>query len=177
MTFIDLKKAFDTVDHLILLQKLRVYGVEGKDYLWYLSYLKNRKQCCKVTGRVSNLDDIRYGVPQGSCLGLLLFLIYINDLPLSFKFQKVNLYADDTIISVSTNYIYIIKNAVNEDLMLLKTRLNENKLALNVTKSQSLLIGSRYRIKALERPDGTKLLLSIGEDLISSVADTKCLGF
>ena len=155
---------------------MRVYGIEGKEYLWYLSYLKNRKQFCKVTGRISNLDDIKYGVPQGSCLGLLLFLVYINDLPLSLKFQKVNLYADDTIISFSTNYIYIIKNAVNEDLMLLKTWLNENKLSLNVTKIQSLLIGSRYRIKALERPDGTKLLLSIGEELMSSVADAKYLG-
>ena len=150
ITFIDRKKAFDTVDHLILLQKLRVDGIEGKEYLWYLSYLKNRKQFCKVTGRVSNLDDIKYGVPQGSCLDLLLFMIYINDLPLSLKFQKMNLYADDTIISFSSNYIYIIKNAVNEDLMLLKTWLNENKLSLNVTKIQSLLIGSRYRIKALE---------------------------
>ena len=156
---------------------MRVYGIEGKEYLWYLSYLKNRKQFCKVTGRISNLDDIKYGVPQGSCLGLLLFLVYINDLPLSLKFQKVNFYADDTIISFSTNYIYIIKNAVNEDLMLLKTWLNENKLSLNVTKIQSLLIGSRYRIKALERPDGTKLLLSIGEELMSSVADAKYLGF
>ena len=176
VTFIDLKKAFDTVDHQILLQKIRVYGIEGKEYHWFLSYLKNRKQCCKVNGRVSNLDDIKYGVPQGSCLGPLLFLIYINDLPLSLKFSKVNMYADDAIISFSANSIYTINNAVNEYLMLLKTWLDENKPSLNVTKTQSLLIGSRYRIKALERPDSTKLSLSIGEELISSVAETKYLG-
>ena len=105
VTFIDLKKAFDTVDHQILLQKLRVYGIEGEEYLWFLSYLKNRKQCCKVNGRVSHLDDIKYGVPQGSCLGPLLFLIYINDLPLSLKFSKVNMYADDTFISFFANSI------------------------------------------------------------------------
>ena len=102
--------------------------------------------------------------------------MYINDLPLSLKFSKVNMYADDTIIFFSANSIYTINNAVNEDLMLLKTWLDEDKLSLNVTKTQSLLIGSRYRIKALERPDSTKLSLSIGEELISSVADTKYLG-
>ena len=144
VTFIDLKKAFDTVDHKILLQKLRVYGIEGKEYL---SYLKNRKQCCKVNGRESNLDDIKYGVPQGSCLGPLFFLIYINELPLSLKFSKVNMYADDTVISFSANSIYTINNAVNEDLMLLKTWLDENKLSLNVAKTQSLLTGSRYAIE------------------------------
>ena len=66
-------------------------GIEGEDYHWFLSYLKNPKQCCKVNGRVSNLDDIKYGVPKGSCLGPLVFLIYINDLPLSLKFSKINI--------------------------------------------------------------------------------------
>ena len=119
----------------ILLQKLRVYGIESKEYHWFLSYLKNRKQCCKVNGRVSNLGDIKYGVPQGSCLAPLLFLIYINDLPQSLKFSKVNMYADDTIISFSANSIYTIDNAVNEDLMLLKTWLDENKLSLKLSLS------------------------------------------
>ena len=135
VTFINLKEAFDTVDHQIFLQKLRVYGIEGKEYLWFLSYLKSRKQCYKVNGRVSNLDDTNNSVPQGSCLGQLLFLIYINDLPLSLKFSRVNMYANDTIISFSADSIYTINNAVNEDLMLLKTWLDENKLSLNVTKN------------------------------------------
>ena len=67
------------------------------------------------------------------------------------------MYADDTIISFSANSIYTINNAVSEDLILLKTWLDENKLSLNVTKTQSLLMGSRFRIKALEKPDSTKL--------------------
>ena len=86
------------------------------------------------------------------------------------------MYADDTIISFSSNSIYTINNAVNEDLMLLKTWLDENKLSLNVTKTQSLLIGSRYKTKALEQPDSPKLSLAIGDELISSVASTKYLG-
>ena len=83
------------------------------------------------------------------------------------------MYADDTIISFPANSVYTINNAVNEDLMLLKTRIDEKNLSLNVTKTQSLLIGSRYRIKALERPDSNKLSLSIGVELILSAADTK----
>ena len=71
--FIDLKKAFDTVDHQILSNKLNVYGLSGKEITWFESYLGNRKLCCKVYGQTSNLQTIKLGVPQGSCLGPLLF--------------------------------------------------------------------------------------------------------
>ena len=85
------------------------------------------------------------------------------------------MYANDG-ISFSSNSISTLNNAGNEDPMLLKTWLDENKLSLNVTKTQSLLIGSRYKIKALERPDSCKHSLSIGDELISSAADKKYLG-
>ena len=86
------------------------------------------------------------------------------------------MYADDNIISISFNSIHTINNAENEELMLLKTWLDENELSLNVTKPQSLLIGSRHKIKALERPDSFKLSESIENEPVSSVADTKYLG-
>ena len=73
VSFIDLKKAFDTVDHQILLNKLKVYGLSGKEITWSQSYLGNRKQCCRVYGQTSNLQPIKLGAPQGSCLGPLLF--------------------------------------------------------------------------------------------------------
>ena len=96
--FIDLKKAFDTVDHDILLAKLRKYGVENLELAWFTSYLTNRKQFCKVNGICSKTKDIHCGVPQGSYLAPLLFFIYINDLPFALKKGKVTMYAGDTSI-------------------------------------------------------------------------------
>ena len=91
------------------------------------------------------IDEIKYGIPQASFLGPLLFLICINDLLLSLKYSKVNMYANDAIISFSSNSIDTIKNAVNEDLMLLKKWFDEHELSLYVTRMQSLLIGSAMR--------------------------------
>ena len=176
VTFIDLKKAFDTVDHQILIRKLCVYGVAGKELNWFRSYLQNREQCCKVNGHVSSMESIKYVVPQDSCLGPLLFLIYINDLPLSLKFGEVNMYADDTSISYSSDSVTNINDSVNEDLDHLKNWLEGNKLSLNVAKTQSMLIGSRTRLKKIGMSENPEPALKIGEEPISMVKHTKYLG-
>ena len=137
VTFIDLKKAFDTVNHDILLKKFGLYGARNKDLGWFHSYLSSRMQCCKVNGTLSRFEKVTCSVPQGSCLGSLLFILYINDLPLSLKHSQVNMYADDTSISFSANSIPVINERVNEDLDSLKTWLAANKLSLNVTKTHS----------------------------------------
>ena len=94
--FIDLHKAFDTVNHDILLRKLEHYGIRGKAQIWFRSYLTNRKQYVSLNGVPSELKQTTCGVPQESCLGQLLFLVYINDLPNISEVLQFYLFADDT---------------------------------------------------------------------------------
>ena len=96
MVFVDLKKEFDTVDHQILCRKLESYGVLHRELAWFGSYLSNRVQYYRVNGIDSQIENIDIGVPQGSCLGSLLFLVYINDLPRAVKNSSTSMYADDT---------------------------------------------------------------------------------
>ena len=101
--FLDLKKTFDTVDHDILLKKLNAYGLRGKAGGWFESYLNNRKQFCSLNGQHSKARDIACGIPQGSCLGPLLFMIYLNDLEKCLKFSRARIYADDTSITIASD--------------------------------------------------------------------------
>ena len=99
--FLDLKKAFDTVDHEMLVRKLIVYGIDGIELEWFRSYLRFRQQYCSLNGHKSSLLQVTCGIPQGSCLGPLLFILYLNDFESCLKFSKANLYADDTEVSFS----------------------------------------------------------------------------
>ena len=94
--FLDIKKAFDTVSHDILLHKMKVYGISGPELEFFNSYLRNRVQCCNINGCTSDVRKTSCGVPQGSILGPLLFLIYMNDLPDSVENANITMFADDT---------------------------------------------------------------------------------
>ena len=113
--FIDLKKAFDTIDHKILLQKLYNYGLRGKSNDWIRSYLKNRKQYVKIEECKSELMDVVCGVPQGSILGPKLFIIYINDMIKTSKLLKFILFADDTNIFCSGKDVNELSKLVTQN--------------------------------------------------------------
>ena len=153
--FVDLQKAFDTVEHDILLSKLEHYGIRGISNEWFKSYLFDRKQFVSINGHVSNQASVKYGVPQGSVLGPLLFLIYINDLNHAIKFCKVHHFADDT------NLVHFSKSAnklnkyINTDMKNLTNWLNANKISLNIKKTELVIF--KHMNKKLECPIKIKL--------------------
>ena len=116
--FLDLRKAFDCVDHLILLSKLRSYGIRGIASDWFTSYLSNRKQYVTVNGIQSTMLNISHGVPQGSILGPLLFLIFINDIVNASSFFKYTLFADDSTLStcIPSNSRNELTASINKEL-------------------------------------------------------------
>ena len=172
--FIDLKKAFDTIDHGIILRKLSYYGVDQVALNWFSSYLGNRVQKCQVNGHLSSSSVINCGVPQGSIIGPLLFLLYINDLPNCLTIAEPNMYADDTNLTVSADNLADLKHKMNLELANINQWLRVNKLSLNITKTEYMVIGSRQRLRAIT--DGQSIELSIEGKEISRVKEAKSLG-
>ena len=133
--FLDLRKAFDTVDTPILLKKLQKYGIRQKSLDIISSYLFGRKQCVKINGLLSSYRDVCIGVPQGSILGPILFILYINDLPKISPKMTCLLYADDTAIVVKEKSVELLQNTVNEIMPMLSKWFSANYLSLNVAKT------------------------------------------
>ena len=130
LVYLDLKKAFDTVSHKILINKLGNLGLDQKTVQWFVSYLENRQQYVKFNNEISSVESILYGVPQGSVLGPTLFSIYINDLAELLGTDNLLLYADDTVIYNTDPYI--IQNMLDK----IKIWCDENLLTINCKKSQ-----------------------------------------
>ena len=133
--YFDLQKAFDTVNHNILLYKLNNYGVRGVVFDWFRNYLSNRKQYVCIGNCRSLLQNVNYGVPQGSILGPLLFLIYINDIQNCIPKSTVKLLADDTNLFVHGKTLSEAFYKANESVALLNDWFTANKLSLNIEKS------------------------------------------
>ena len=128
-----LHKDDDDFDHGILLKKMQKYGVSGNELAWFTSYLQDRRQLSKINGASSRIEKkIHCGVPQGSCLGPLLFIVYINDLPLCLERCQVTMYADDTSISFTARSVNDLNLTMNKELDSLRKWLQGNKLSLNV---------------------------------------------
>jgi len=143
--FIDLTKAFDTCDTNILLQKLSHYGFRGVSNTWFKNYLIGRKQFTSIEGENSSLLEITCGVPQGSILGPLLFLILINDLPNASKFFTI-LFADDTTLQLSSDNLENLYSSANMEMKNLSDWFKANKLTLNTSKTKYILFRRKQQV-------------------------------
>ena len=148
--FMDLRKAFDTVEHKVLLSKLPLKGIVHGELNWIANYLSGRYQYVQYDGVKSDRELVKYGVPQGSILGPLLFLLQINDLVKSVKNCNIQMYADDTVIYTSHSNISVIEQTLTSEMNNVSKWLDKNRLIINLNKgkTESLLFGTAKRLSS-----------------------------
>ena len=168
--FLDLAKAFDTVDHAILINKLEKYGIRGNTLNLLKSYLTGRKQSVKILNCKSDYEEISIGVPQGTILGPLFFILYVNDLLLDMCKDTIMSYADDTVVISSDDSWTSAQNKMNGYLNLVSKWLTLNKLSLNLSKTVFITFGNYCN----SVPDNANIL--IGNYSIKRVESHKYLG-
>lgn len=169
--YLDFKKAFDSVDHEILLRKLSFYGVRGIPNQWLKSYLTDREQYVNINGVCSLSRTLYHSVPQGSNLGPLLFLIYINDLPNSSDSFSYTMFADDCTIAcnIDRNHLNIAHQTINDNLLPIVEWITANRLKINVEKTKYILYSYRGQ-NSLRQP------IKIGHEIVEQTDCVKFLG-
>ena len=159
--FVDTSKAFDSINHNVLLGKLEHMGLSRRALRWFTSYLTDRRQSVWINGETSETHQIALGVPQGSILGPLLFNIYINSLPKAVEKSRLIMYADDAVLFFSASEPLELQDALGRDYSLISKWYTDNRLTLNVKKTKLMLAGSKTMLSKFENfeflPDGGQI--------------------
>ena len=169
--FLDIKKAFDCIDHALLLSKLDHYGFRGHINDFLQNYLSSRSQFTIINNTCSTTENIYYGVPQGSILGPLLFLIYINDIQYVTTNTELRLFADDTALFMHNRDLDILTENITHEMANVKDWFISNKLALSLNKSNFILFHSKRK-----NPANHMNKIVVGSDAIHRVTNTKYIG-
>ena len=170
----DLSKAFDTIDHGILLQKLYHYGFRGVSNDWFCNYLSNRKQFVVYNSTKSPTEDVSCGVPQGSILGPLLFILYMNDICNTSKILNMILFADDTTVFYSNKNLSILCSTMNTELKEISNWFKANKLSLNASKTNLMYLGTSKQTGSIKESSDHNIYLDGCK--LNRVQDAKFLG-
>ena len=173
VVMVDFKKAFDLVDHNLLIDKLKHYRLSDTTIKWFSSYLIGRKQKVSIGNKLSDEERVLNGVPQGSILGPLMFLLFINDLPLNTDNVKTDLYADDTILHEKGKSILNIKNKLQISLNNLQEWCKNNGMVLNTAKTKVMLITTRQKRVHITKEDMT---LTYNHVILNDISEDKILG-
>ena len=151
--YLDVSKAFNSVQHVTLLSKLRQMNLSQNALLWITSYLENRKQRTLVNSSYSNLIPVQQGVPQGSVLGPLFYIIYANDIAREIKASGYTFYADDTVLYTQKKDLFLATKLLQNDLHRLSEWCLKNDVVINAEKTKVMFFGSKVKIESMELPD------------------------